>query len=30
MIDRQVDLASLSRRARAAMYVLPLDPAVHH
>ena len=27
MIDPQVDLASLSRRARAATYVLPLDPA---
>ena len=28
MIDPQVDLASLSRRARATTYVLGLDPAV--
>jgi vitamin K-dependent gamma-carboxylase len=29
MIDPQIDLAGLSRRALAATYVLPLDPAVH-
>ena len=28
MIDPEVDLASLSRRARASTYVLPLDPPV--
>ena len=28
MIDPQIDLASLDRRARASTYVLPLDPAV--